>query len=175
MKNYLSFLLIATIFVSCSDHKTAVKTKTAVATIKAKSNSNVSGEVIFTETNGKVSMVANIKGLSAGNHAIHIHQIGDCSADNGSSAGGHWNPTNVGHGVWGTAPFHIGDIGNIVGDANGNGTISRETDLWCVGCKDETKNVVGKAIIIHEGPDDFTSQPSGAAGPRIGCGEITLK
>ena len=116
-----------------------------------------------------------LSGLSQGNHAIHIHAIGDCSAADGKSAGGHWNPTKENHGKWMEAPFHIGDIGNLVVGADGTGTIKRETDLWSVGGKDAAKNVVGHAIIIHEGPDDFSSQPSGAAGPRVGCGEIVRK
>jgi Cu-Zn family superoxide dismutase len=73
------------------------------------------------------------------------------------------------------APFHIGDIGNLVVGADGTGTIERETNLWSIGGKGANKNVVGHAIIIHEGPDDFSSQPSGAAGPRVGCGEIVRK
>ncbi|MGV8944919.1 MAG: superoxide dismutase family protein [Lutibacter sp.] len=168
MKNYLFILLIVAFFIGCSD----INTKKAVVNIMAKSNSNVTGTVTFTETDGLVSMTANISGLTPGNHAIHIHAIGDCSADDGSSAGGHWNPTNVNHGKWGTAPFHIGDIGNIVADSTGSATISRETDLWCINCDDVTKNIIGKSIVIHEGIDDFTSQPAGAAGIRIGCGEI---
>jgi len=174
MKNYLLILLIAPFFIGCSNNNTTTSL-TASTTIASKNSSGISGTVIFTETNGRVNMTANITGLAAGNHAIHIHAIGDCSADDGTSAGGHWNPTNVDHGKWGTAPFHIGDIGNIVADANGIGTISRDTDLWCIDCNDETKNVVGKAIIIHEGVDDFSSQPSGAAGARIGCGKIILE
>ena len=59
----------------------------------------------------------------------------------------------------------------VIGD-DGNGIIERETNLWCIDCDDEKKNIVGKAIIIHQGPDDFSSQPAGAAGPRIGCGAI---
>lgn len=120
-------------------------------------------------------MTANLSGLTPGDHAFHIHAVGDCSAVDGTSAGGHWNPTSVDHGAWGTAPFHIGDIGNMTAGADGTGTISKDTDLWCINCGDETKNIIGKAIIIHEGPDDFSSQPSGAAGPRIGCGEITVQ
>jgi Cu-Zn family superoxide dismutase len=162
----LFLILVLTIVTGCE------KTINANAIIEAKSDSGISGSVSFSEKNGMVTMTANISGLSAGNHAIHIHAIGDCSAADGTSAGGHWNPTNVNHGRWGQSPFHIGDIGNIVADSEGNGTITRDTDLWCIGCDDETKNIVGKAIIIHAGPDDFTSQPAGAAGPRIGCGEI---
>jgi len=146
----------------------------ASATISAKNDSGVTGTVTFTDKGGVIEMVAEIEGATEGDHAIHIHAIGDCSADDGSSAGGHWNPTNEDHGVWNTAPFHRGDIGNINVGSNGKGSISRETDLWCLGCEDSTKNVLGKAIIIHEGPDDFSSQPSGAAGPRIGCGEISM-
>ncbi len=71
-------------------------------------------------------------------------------------------------------PLHIGDIGNIQVEPNGRVIFNQVTDLWCIGCDDETKNILGKAIIIHEGPDDFSSQPSGAAGKRIGCGEIIL-
>jgi Cu-Zn family superoxide dismutase len=149
--------------------------KKAVAKIEAKSGSSVSGTVTFIEKDGIVIMKAALSGLSQGNHAIHIHAIGDCSAPDGKSAGGHWNPTNENHGKWMEAPFHIGDIGNLVVGADGTGTIERETNLWSIGGKEANKNVVGHAIIIHEGPDDFSSQPSGAAGPRFGCGEIVRK
>jgi Cu-Zn family superoxide dismutase len=155
------------LFYACSPQENS-----ATAAIQAKSDSSVTGTIKFKEANGKVSMQADLEGLSPGDHAIHIHAIGDCSAPDGKSAGGHWNPTNENHGKWMVAPFHVGDIGNLVVGEDGKGSISRETDLWCIGCDDSDKNIVGKAIIIHQGPDDFSSQPSGAAGPRIGCGEI---
>ena len=63
-------------------------------------------------------------------------------------------------------------IGNFEADKNGVGSISITTDLWCIGCEDETKNILGKAIIVHAGEDDCKSQPSGAAGARIACGVI---
>ena len=149
-------------------------TLSATATISAKNDSGISGTVTFEEFDGMVTMAVTISGLTPGDHAIHIHETGDCSADDGSSAGGHWNPTNVDHGIWGEEPFHIGDIGNLEADEKPVTLFIRTTDLWCIDCDDETKNIIGKAIIIHEGPDDFSSQPSGAAGPRIGCGEIVL-
>ncbi len=170
---FLAAILVSLAFVSFQ--KKDDTTLSAISNISPKNGSAISGTVSFTETNGIVSMTANISGLSPGNHAIHIHAIGDCSADDGTSAGGHWNPTNVNHGAWGSSPFHLGDIGNIDAGSDGKGTISRETDLWCIDCSDSTKNIVGKAIIIHAGIDDFSSQPSGAAGPRIGCGEIELQ
>ena len=147
--------------------------KTAVANLSSKSGSNVTGTLTFTESNGKVMMKAELKGLTPGTHAIHIHEKGDCSSDDGKSAGGHWNPTQDKHGEWKHGEFHSGDIGNLVADENGNATIEKESDFWCIGCEDDTKNIVGHAIIVHAGTDDFTSQPSGAAGARVGCGEIT--
>lgn len=138
--------------------------------MEPKSDSGVSGEVTFTEEDGKVVMKAVFSGLSEGEHAIHLHEKADCSADDGTSTGGHWNPTFQPHGKWGAEEgFHKGDIGNFTADADGNATVEFETDQWCIGCDDETMNILGKAVIVHQGMDDFTSQPSGAAGARISC------
>lgn len=147
--------------------------KKVTLNIEPKSGSNLSGNAVFTEENGEVTMTAVIDGLAEGMHAIHIHENADCSAEDGSSAGGHWNPTFEKHGKWGDPEgYHKGDIGNFKVDANGNGTITMTTDEWCIGCDDETKNIIGKSVVIHDGVDDFTSQPSGAAGTRVGCGTI---
>ncbi|MFV8226058.1 superoxide dismutase family protein [Christiangramia aquimixticola] len=138
------------------------------------SDSKLSGNVVFTDENGKVSMTAIISGLAEGTHAIHLHEKGDCSAADGKSAGGHWNPTGADHGKWGDDKgFHKGDIGNFKVDANGNGTVNLTTDEWCIGCGDMNKDILGKAVIVHDGVDDYTSQPSGAAGTRVGCGVIS--
>ena len=147
--------------------------KQATVALEAKSNSSVTGNVTFTQEGNMVNMVAEISGLSEGTHAIHLHEKADCSSDDGKSSGGHWNPTAQPHGKWGAAEgFHQGDIGNFEADANGNGSITFSTDKWCIGCGDETKDIIGKAIIVHEGTDDFTSQPSGAAGTRVSCGGV---
>lgn len=141
--------------------------------LEAKSDSKASGSVVFNETDGKVTMIAVLGGLSEGTHAIHIHDKADCSSVDGKSTGGHWNPTAQPHGAWGAAEgYHKGDIGNFEADANGNGTKTFTTDEWCIGCGDKTKDITGKAIIVHQGTDDLTSQPSGAAGARISCGGI---
>ncbi len=149
-----------------------IPVKAAVANIQATSGSDIKGTVAFTEGEGKVGLEANIIGLSKGKHAIHIHEKGDCSASDGKSAGGHWNPTGVDHGKWGDEPFHTGDIGNLEASGDTITVMTLTTDRWCIGCEDENKNILNKAIIIHEGPDDFTSQPAGAAGERIGCAVI---
>lgn len=105
--------------------------------------------------------------------AVHLHEHGNCG-DAGNHAGGHWNPTGVNHGKWGEDPFHIGDIGNVELDSEGKGKIELETDLWSIG-GDEKKNILNKAVVVHGGTDDYTSQPSGNAGTRIGCGTIMKK
>lgn len=142
--------------------------------IESKSGSNVTGTAVFTQDNGEVTMMAELSGLTEGTHAIHLHESADCSADDGTSAGGHWNPTFEDHGEWGDEDgYHKGDIGNFEADADGNATIEFSTDEWCIGCDDDTKNIIGTAVIVHDGVDDYTSQPSGAAGTRIACGEVT--
>lgn len=141
--------------------------------LSPKSESDVAGTVIFTEESGMVTMVANMTGLSEGAHAIHIHEKADCSSPDGKSAGGHWNPTMQPHGKWGdTKGYHKGDIGNFTSDADGKGSITFATNEWCIGCEDEKANIVGKAIIVHQGKDDYTSQPSGDAGSRVSCGGV---
>ena len=138
-----------------------------------KSESSVKGAVSFSEENGTVKMEATLSGLTEGDHAIHIHQKADCSSLDGKSTGGHWNPTMKAHGKWGAVEgYHRGDIGNFKADANGNGKVVFSTGEWCLGCEDDTKNIIGKAIIVHQGTDDYTSQPSGAAGKRVSCGGI---
>ncbi|MCM4156570.1 superoxide dismutase family protein [Gramella sp. AN32] len=152
-----------------------MKDKKVTVTLQPKSGSKLSGNVAFYQEGDKVRMEAIISGLAEGEHAIHIHQSADCSAEDGSSAGGHWNPTDATHGKWGSSDgFHKGDIGNFKVDANGNGTVKLTTDEWCIGCGDSKKDILGKAIIVHDGVDDFTSQPSGNAGNRVGCGTISM-
>lgn len=151
-----------------SETKTELKIK-----LEPKSESNATGTIKFTEENGEVTMIAYLSGLDEGEHAIHIHESADCSSPDGKSTGGHWNPTAQPHGKWGEKTgYHKGDIGNFKVGADGKGEVKFSTNEWCLTCKDDTKNIIGKAIIVHQGIDDFTSQPSGAAGSRISCGAI---
>ena len=147
--------------------------KTITIALDPKSDSKVSGKVTFIETEGIVNMTAELNGLNEGEHAIHIHEKADCSSPDGKSTGGHWNPTMEPHGKWGAKEgYHKGDIGNLKADAEGHGVIEFATTEWCIGCDDDKKNIWGKAVIVHQGIDDFTSQPSGAAGSRVSCGGI---
>lgn len=158
---------------TANDLKEEIQAKTLKFKLEPKSDSNVKGDVTFTEENGTVRMRATLTGLTPGEHAIHIHEKADCSAADGTSTGGHWNPTFAQHGKWGaTEGYHRGDIGNFTADASGNGTVEFSTDEWCLGCDDETKNLLGKAVIVHQGVDDFVTQPTGDAGGRVSCAGI---
>jgi len=152
---------------------TTNEAKEIVVKMEPKSESNVSGNVIFKEVDGVVTMTAMITGLSEGTHAIHIHEKSDCSSPDGKSTGGHWNPTGQPHGKWGSAEgYHKGDIGNMEAGTDGKGTITMATDEWCIGCGDPNKDILGKGIIVHDGADDFVTQPTGNAGGRVSCGGI---
>lgn len=142
--------------------------------LKNKSGSDLTGIAIFVQDSLGVSLQLNIENTPPGEHAVHIHEIGDCSSDDAKSAGGHWNPTVEDHGKWGKAPHHLGDIGNIVVGEDGTGALSLTTDRWTLGGGADN-DIYGKAIIVHADPDDFTSQPTGAAGGRIGCAVIEKK
>ena len=162
--SFLFYLIFSFSVLSCSEDKTIV------VEAEPKSDSNVTGTITFSEDDDQVLMNAVFSGLTPGSHAIHLHEFSDCSSPDGKSTGGHWNPTFENHGAWGNETgFHRGDIGNFEANENGEATISFETDLWCINCDDETKNIIGKAVIVHQGQDDFVSQPSGAAGSRVSC------
>ena len=183
-------LLTALFFTACNDEKkteeTAVTTNTiqintpeagtAMATIAATvPDTALTGTAEFVQQNGKVKMVLNITCLKMANKsvAVHLHEMGDCG-DMGKMAHGHWNPTNQQHGKWGSSSFHLGDIGNVSLDAAGKGSLKMETDLWSIG-GDDKSNILNRSVIVHGGVDDFTTQPTGNAGSRIGCGVIIKK
>ncbi len=145
----------------------------AVATLQPKSGTQVTGTVTFSQKGDKVEVVANVKTLSPGKHGIHVHEKGDCSASDASSAGGHFAPGGGQHAGPTEPKRHAGDLGNLEADANGNATFTITTDALRVGSGD--RDVIGKAIIIHGDPDDLTTQPSGNSGGRIACGVIEKK
>ena len=151
------------------------ETTEAVADIQAKSGSQVTGQATFTKQgDGRITVHVSIQNAPPGTHAAHIHELGDCGSEDGKSAGGHWNPMGVAHGLWGQPPFHLGDLGNIVVGENGNGNLtltSPNAGFWSMDTG-AANDVIGKAIIIHSDADDFMTQPTGNAGGRIGCGVI---
>lgn len=170
-KIIISIVLLIAIIIGCKTKNTS-NSKSLNLVFESKSNSTVTGTATFTEKKGKVTFIAKLSGLKPGIHAIHIHEKSDCSSADGSSAGGHWNPTFKKHGQWSVGEYHKGDIGNFIADENGDGSITLTTDEWSIGGDDETKNILGKGLIVHQGADDFVSQPAGNAGARVACSAI---
>ena len=171
-KIILSIVLILAVIIGCKTKGNSADAKNLSLVFESKSNSNVTGTATFTEKKGKVTFVAKISGLKPGIHAIHIHEKSDCSAADGTSAGGHWNPTFKKHGKWGETECHKGDIGNFTANVNGEATVIFQTDQWCIGCEDKTKDILGKGLIVHQKPDDYVTQPTGDAGARVACSAI---
>ncbi|MBI3895010.1 MAG: superoxide dismutase family protein [Acidobacteria bacterium] len=143
--------------------------KTAEATLKPTQGSQVEGTVHFEEDMGEMHIEVHLTGLAPGKHGFHIHETGDCSAPDASSAGGHFNPDGKPHGAPDAAEHHAGDLGNVEPDATG----MVMTDIHSNSLSLEGPNsIIGKAVVVHGGEDDLKSQPAGNAGPRLACGVI---
>jgi Cu-Zn family superoxide dismutase len=148
----------------------AAEPKSVEVSLKAKSGSKLSGKAVLTEVSDGVKVVLSVESISPGDHGAHVHEKGDCSAEDGSSAGGHFNPGGHQHALPASTPRHLGDFGNITIGKDGKGTL----ELVATGAnlKDGDPNsFLGRSIIVHEKKDDG-GQPTGNAGGRIGCGEI---
>jgi Cu-Zn family superoxide dismutase len=140
----------------------------AIAVLHAASGSQVAGTVTFTKTGDTVQMVADITGLTPGKHAFHIHEFGDCSAADASSAGGHFNPMKKPHGAPDNPERHAGDMGNLEADSTGKAHLELKDSMLKLSGEN---SILGHAVIVHEKVDDW-SQPVGNAGGRQACGII---
>lgn len=127
------------------------------------------GTVTFEPGDEGLRITAHLEGLQPGVHGFHLHENGDCSAPDASSAGEHWNPTQQPHGSPQAAQRHLGDLGNVTADADGNAHLS--TVVSGLGLEAE-HSVMGRAVVVHARPDDFVTQPSGNAGARVACGVV---
>jgi len=144
----------------------------ASADLQARSGSAVAGKVSFSEANGRLRVEATVSGLTPGEHGFHVHEAGDCSAPDASSAKGHFNPMGKAHGHHASAERHGGDMPNLIANAQGEAKYSAElTGLSLTG----TTGVIGRSVVIHADPDDYKSQPAGNSGKRVACGVIAAR
>ena len=144
----------------------------AIAKIESRSAGSVVGSAVFLADGDGVTMTLAVEGLTPGLHGIHMHEKGDCSAADGTSAGPHWNPSKSAHGDPGGEAHHAGDMGNLTAGTDGRATLTFTNTDWTLGAESSTTTeVIGRAIIVHASPDDF-SQPAGNAGARLGCGVV---
>jgi Cu-Zn family superoxide dismutase len=178
MKNvavlFTVLLFILTIGNACAQKSDASgkEVKKAVCVINPTQGNNVTGTVTFTKVADGVKVVADIQGLTKGKHGIHIHEFGDCSAPDGSSAGGHFNPESHNHGAPADMNRHAGDMGNIQADESGKGHLEYVDKTMKL---DGKESIIGKSMVIHANEDDLKTQPTGNAGGRIACGVIEAK
>ena len=141
----------------------------AIAVLYPTKNNAVNGIVTFTKLPEGIKVTSHITGLTPGKHGFHIHEFGDCSSDDGTSAGGHFNPTQMIHGAPIDSLRHSGDFGNITADSTGTAIME-----WVdpVISFDGPNSIIGRAVIVHVAEDDLKTQPTGAAGARVACGVI---
>ena len=146
----------------------------AVAELNPTAGNNVKGVVHFHETPKGIRVTATISGLTPGDHGFHIHDKGDCSAPDASSAGGHFNPANMKHGAPTDAERHAGDFGNVTANAAGVAKFDLTDNRISF---DGQYSIIGRGVIVHAKADDLKTQTPvpGAAGPRVACGNIQLK
>ena len=139
-----------------------------VVMLQSKSNSSVSGTIIFSKVGNDVEAMGDISGLTPGKHGLHIHEKGDCSAADAASAGAHFDTGKKHHGGPSGAERHSGDLGNIEADASGKAHVQWKGKLAFTGAD----SIIGKSVVVHEKEDDFKTDPAGNSGARIACGVI---
>ncbi|MEM7380708.1 MAG: superoxide dismutase family protein [Bacteroidota bacterium] len=153
--NLVGLLLVLLVSYNCKDANKEVKENVDTAekkkvvesvklTLESKNDSEVNGEVLFTEKDGKVMMIARLSGLSEGKHSILIHEDANYSGTEGN-------------------------IGNFEPNAAGYATMQFDSNQWCLECDDSKKNIIGKSVIVLQGAGDSISQPGEAEGDRIRC------
>ena len=162
-------LLAATAALLLAPYAHAQDATKAIAVLSSASGSKVTGTVTFTKAGDDLNVVADVTGLTPGKHGFHVHEFGDCSAPDASSAGGHFNPAKHQHGDRAVTDRHIGDLGNLEADASGKAHLEWSDKMMKLSGEG---SILGRAVIVHEKEDDLKSQPVGNAGGRLACGVI---
>ena len=167
MKRFLAVSIAASLAAACGSLMGGGESgPRAVAQVEPTQGNEVRGTVTFTQRGDSVHVEAVLRGLAPGSqHGIHVHEKGDCSAPDGTSAGGHYNPGGSPHGPQ-SGPHHYGDMPNI--QAGDYGGTNASFDLAGVN----VEQLIGRSVIVHRDADDYKSQPAGNSGPRIACGVI---
>lgn len=145
--------------------------QTASARLEPRSDSNARGLVSFVWQGNDIWVTGSFSGLTPDvEQGFHIHEKGDCSASDASSAGGHFNPDGKSHGAPNSLSSHAGDMPNIKADSNGNAVYSVRLKGFTIN--KDANGIVGRSVVIHRDADDYKTQPAGNSGARIACGVI---
>ena len=153
---------------------TVAGTEIVATAVLVDGNGDEVGLVTFIQDDNHVVIQGEVHDVApAGRHGLHVHETGECLPPDFTSAGGHFNPNGMPHACPPEPSRHAGDLGNIEINAEGHGMIEMDSDKFTLGPGE--LSVVGRALILHEGEDDCTTQPTGDAGARLACGQIVLQ
>jgi Cu-Zn family superoxide dismutase len=168
MKPIIAATAIAVLLTACQT--TPPEPLIATAQLKATKGSKTIGEATFEQAGDRVRVVVFVQGLKPGQeHGLHIHEGADCSGD-AMGAMGHFNPYGKPHGIPGGAERHAGDLPNLKANKRGRANIHYDADI--ITLTPGPANIIGRALVVHAGPDDYRTQPTGNSGARIACGVI---
>jgi len=144
----------------------------ATAQLQSTTANTATGSVTFVQAGDKVVVSGLVSGLRPNaEHGFHLHEKGDCSSGDGMSTGGHFNPDGKPHGKHAGMAHHAGDLPSLRADASGAAKFSFESTSISVGSG--AANIIGRGLIVHRDPDDYTTQPTGNSGPRLACAVVT--
>lgn len=168
MTSRLTLLASTLVLTACASMTSGPR---AVAQLQSTTGNTATGTVSFTKSGDKVVVKGEVRGLKPNaEHGFHVHEKGDCSSGDGLSAGGHFNPDGKPHGNHADMAHHAGDLPSLKADASGVAKFSFETTSIAVGSG--LADVTGRGLIVHRDPDDYKTQPTGNAGPRLACAVI---
>jgi Cu-Zn family superoxide dismutase len=174
LKKALVPVAIAGALAGCAAMGGAGSGPSASANLEPTKGNNAKGTVTFTQAGDKVRVVAKVSGLKPNaEHGFHVHEKGDCSSGDGMSTGGHFNPLGTPHGQHGMGQHHAGDLPSLKADGSGNASLDFTSSTISVGSG--PADVVGRGLIVHRDPDDYKTQPTGNAGPRVACAVIAKR
>mgnify|MGYP000848927306 FL=1 len=173
MRKFPKFALLPAVVVLAACAGGGYGDKSAEAVLKPTQGNTANGTVTYRQDGDNVVVTARVSGLTPGADGFHIHDKGDCSAPDATSAGGHFNPTAKPHGHPDHADHHGGDMPQLMADASGNASLSATLAGLTIG--DGASNIVGRGVIVHAAPDDFKTQPTGNSGARVACGVIAAR
>ena len=163
--------LAAVALVGCASHLSGNR---VTAKLEPTRGNATSGTVSFVQTGDGVQVSGEVRGLKPDSeHGFHIHEKGDCSSGDGMSTGGHYNPGGKPHGAHGAGEHHTGDLPSLKADKYGVAAFSFVSRSISVA--GPTNDITGKGLIVHRDPDDYKTQPTGNAGPRLACAVIAAK
>ena len=169
MKISLILLASAALLVACASMAPGPR---ASAQLQPTTGNPTSGSVNFVQAGNKVLVSGEVRGLKPNaEHGFHVHEKGDCSSGDGMSTGGHYNPGGKPHGAHGAGEHHTGDLPSLKADRYGVAAFSFVSRSISVA--GPTNDITGKGLIVHRDPDDYKTQPTGNAGPRLACAVIT--